>query len=429
MVACVLLVLGAEMKAANVVVADSVSRSPLMSVSVFDRNGSFVGVTDKRGRAPYISPAEYPVTLRYLGYKEMTVANSRNDTIFMTETSAELPEVVVESRQHKVLHLLAYIREYSTLSTYTDTVFMFREKMADFMAVAEPGVKYRGWSRPRILKSKSYYHITNSEGVDSVSDVSNHHFSWSDWIGVNGTAEMPRALIDADSATDSVFGRYGAAEIWQRSGDRVSVMVDVLADTLSRRWAPYFNDFFRKNLDFDNFRLRFNYANVTDGEVTPADLVGFTYNIESRGRGRDMFRFNHRDEPFFVTTYAEVYIVDKEYVTVKEARRWEKLKVSTEDFEIIEPAEAPDLQPSIKALIARVDNIDRENIRLAAEVDPNIGYETKNRNFSFPTRAFNLLKEMTGISSIIHRKKQKKSWRDFCREQSKVNNRNLQRSY
>ncbi|MDE6805737.1 MAG: hypothetical protein K2J05_02910, partial [Muribaculaceae bacterium] len=42
-----------------------------------------------------------------------------------------LPEFVVESNENKYLHVLAYVREYSTLSTYTDTIFMFREKMVD----------------------------------------------------------------------------------------------------------------------------------------------------------------------------------------------------------------------------------------------------------------------------------------------------------
>lgn len=427
-VACVLLMFGAEVKGANVVVADSVSHSPLTSVSVFDRNGFFVGVTDMRGCVPYLSPTDYPITLRYLGYKERAVTKAQADTIFMTETSSELPEVVIESRQHKMLHILAYLREYSTLSTYTDTVFMFREKMADFMTLPEAGVKFRGWTRPRILKSKSYYRITNSEGLDSVSDVSNHHFSWSDWIGVNTPIEMPKPLIDAVFATDTIFGRYGPVEIWSKNDDKVSVTVNVLADTVGRRWVPYFGDFFRRNLDFENFLLKFNYANVTDSRVTPADLVGFTYNIETRGRGRDMFHFNHKDEPFFVTTYAEVYIIDKEYITMKEARRWDKLKIASEKFDIIEPYEAPELQPAIKSLIARVNCIDRENIRLSAETDPNIGYEGGNRNFSIPYRALNILKQMTGISSLIHRRKQKSSWRDFRRKQIKENS-SRKRSY
>lgn len=50
------------------------------------------------------------------------------------------------------------------------------------------------------------------------------------------------------------------------------------------------------------------------------DLTGYSFNIESRGRGHDMFRFNNIDEPFFVTTYGEVYMIDKEYITVKRQR-------------------------------------------------------------------------------------------------------------
>ena len=62
---------------------------------------------------------------------------------------------MVESRQQKVMHMLAYVREYSTLTTYTDTVFLFREKMVDFMLNTDPKVKFQGWSYPRILKSSS----------------------------------------------------------------------------------------------------------------------------------------------------------------------------------------------------------------------------------------------------------------------------------
>ena len=32
-----------------------------------------------------------------------------------------------------------------------------------------------------------------------------------------------------------------------------------------------------------------------------------------------MFRFNKLNEPFFVSTQADVYILDKEFITIKEA--------------------------------------------------------------------------------------------------------------
>lgn len=45
----------------------------------------------------------------------------------------ELPEVLVESPKRNMLHVMAYVREYSNLTTYSDTVILFREKMVDFM--------------------------------------------------------------------------------------------------------------------------------------------------------------------------------------------------------------------------------------------------------------------------------------------------------
>ena len=73
-----------------------------------------------------------------------------------------------------------------------------------------------------------------------------------------------------------------------------------------------------------------------------------------------MFRFNRVDEPCFVSTYAEVYILDKEYITVKEAKKWDKHNFMTDEIGIYRPLEAPELQPSILDLMARVDNIDKE---------------------------------------------------------------------
>ncbi len=104
-----------------------------------------------------------------MGYEERNIPVATTDTIFMKEQILELPEFVVESREHRVLHMLAYVREYSTLSTYSDTIFMFREKMVDYMLPSDNKVRFNGWNNPRILTSKSYYRFTNSLGLDSVA--------------------------------------------------------------------------------------------------------------------------------------------------------------------------------------------------------------------------------------------------------------------
>lgn len=412
----------AEGQTRTPVVADSATRMPLPGASLFDCQNHCAGVCNSNGRMPYISPAYYPVTVRCLGFKEKTVASESIDTVFLQESLTELPEVIVETRQHKFLHLLGYVREYSTLTTYTDTVFLFREKMVDYMLTPDKKTRFRGWSRPRVLKSKSYYRFTDIEGRDSVSNECNHHFSWSDWIGITSVPKLPSVLRGAEYGTDTLRGKYSPTEIWIKNKDKVTIDINVLADTTSRKWVPNLSAFFKDYLDFDNFRVRFNYDNIVKDSVSPLDLTGYSFNIESEGRGHDMFRFNRSDEPFFVSTYAEVYIIDKEYITLKEAKKWVGAKFNTEEIEIYEPMEAPELQPSIIALIERVEGVNPEEIRLKLTPDHRVG-EGRIVRHDLGHRVLQLLKDLTGITAIRAHKNMNNRWKDFKKEQIQKNNR------
>lgn len=414
-------VLNTEGKNSRVIVADSVTHAPLPGASIFDQQGKFIGISNNNGKLPDASANLYPLTIRYLGYKEKHVEKSNNDTVFLTEISTELPEVVIESRQHKILHVLAYVREYSTLSTYSDSVFLFREKMVDYMLPSNKDLKFKGWSTPRILKSKSYYRFTNSQGLDSVSDKCNHHFSWSDWVGIIPSPQMAKGIRGIEHGSDTLWGKYSTTETWIRHNDKVNVDVNVLADTSSRKWVPNLSVFFKNRLDFENFRLRCNYNNVVGDSIHLTDLTRYSFNIESNGRGLDMFRFNHKDEPFFVNTYAEVYILDKEYISVKEAKKWDKRKFDANSLKIIEPAESPDLQPSIKELIARVNAIKHDNVRLDFTPDQRLksrGVQKQN----FGQRALFLLKQLTGISYVKYHRNLNNRWDSFKKDQIQKNN-------
>lgn len=88
----------------------------------------------------------------------------------MVENSTVLSEVTVESYGRKILHMLTYVREYSTLTIYTDAVSLFREKMAVYMLPPEDKGSCMRWRNPRVLSSKSDYRFLNSDGLDGVSD-------------------------------------------------------------------------------------------------------------------------------------------------------------------------------------------------------------------------------------------------------------------
>lgn len=411
-----------QAKTRTVVVADSATHKPLAGASVFDSRGSFIGITDAKGRTPHISAGVHPITIRFLGFREKVVADTATDSIFLQETFSELPEVVVESRRHKVFHMLAYVREYSTLSTYTDTVFLFREKTVDYMLSPDRRVKFKGWESPRVLSCRSYYRFTNAEGLDSVSDVSNHHFSWSDWMGVAPSTRLPQSLVAPETATDTLRGKYSPSEIWTKNRSRVTVDVNVLADTVGRKWVPNLSVFFRNGLDFENFRVRFNYDNIDGDSLAPVDLTGYTYTIESNGRGHNMFMFNRVDEPFFVSTYAEVYIMDKEYITVKEARKWEKRKFLTDEIGIYEPLEAPELQPAVCELVDRVARIDKDRVRLDIAPDERlVSHFDPRRNFKIGRRALGMLKQLTGITLYKSHRNFNNRWDTFRRDRARHN--------
>lgn len=284
----------------------------------------------------------------------------------------DLPEVLVESRKNPVLHIIGYLREYSTMTTYSDTVFMYREKLVDYMLPVDRKTRFRGWSKPRMLTSKSYYKFSDGNGLDSVSDECRFHFSWSDWMGMVPNVSLPAGLFVSDSSTDTIHGKYRPREIWSRDKERIHVEVNVLADTLERRWAPDFASFFRSKFEFDRFRIRYDYDNVISGQARASDLTKYAYSIESVGRGRNMFRFNHPGEQYYVTTNAEIYVLGKEYLTEKDAVRWEDGKYNLDDIDINLPDYVPELSDSTEAFIARVEKLDKNLIRLSKDPDKNL---------------------------------------------------------
>lgn len=410
----------AQAKSIRTVVADSVTHIPLASATVFDSRGAVVGVTNSKGMIPAVSLDKYPITVRFLGFKEKIILDSRTDTVLLQEYSTDLPEVVFEEKSRKVLHILAYMREYSTLTNYTDTIFLFREKMVDYMLPPDKKGKFRGWSKPRVLQSKSYYRFTNYWGLDSVGNRCNQHFSWSDWVGIPPASPITDKLIELESGTDTIQGKYSPTEIWRKNNSHLTVDIDVLADTTSRKWVPNLSLFFKDNLDFETFRLRLNYDNVAGDSFFPLDLKGYSFNIESNGRGHEMFMFNRVDKPFFVSTYGEVYVADKEYISIKEAKKWERMKIDSGEFRIYEPEGVPDLQAAILELIERVNAVNISDVRSGIAPDRRlVGRGVVKQDFG--QRALQLLKTLTGISRYRMNRNNKKNWDEFRTQRIRKN--------
>lgn len=404
-------------------VIDSASGEPLAGATVFDHQGNYIGVTASNGRLPHIAKSQYPITVRLMGFNESVVTRDDNDTIFLAENPAELPEVIVDSRDHTVMHALGYVREYSTISSYTDTIQLFREKMVDFMIPMKHAKKFAGWRMPRVLKTNSYYRFTNKEGLDSVSDKCSHFFSWADWIGLLPTVTLPSRLHGQVAVRDTVMGLYSPAEIWQRNDDQVKLYVNILADRSMNKWSPRVANSFRDEIEFDQFRLFYNFDNVDGDSISPLDLTNYSFIIESTGRGEGIYLFNRAGDKYFVSTYAEVYLIDKEFITEKEARKWEDNKYSSSALAMYIPDDAPELQPATLRLIDRVNNIDINSVRVGLQPDQRLKVERQDRNLG--QRVLNRIKGIFGIDQIRGNQKRKNEWKQFRRNQHNRNSQSL----
>lgn len=333
----------------------------------------------------------------------------------VSETPTVLRELVVSGREKRYLHVLGYVREYSTLTTFTDTIFMFREKTVDFMLPPSPKSRLKGWQIPRVLASRSYYRFTDATGRDSVSDRCSHHFSWADRIGMARAADVPLSLRTAESGRYASNGKYSPAVTWEKNGDLMTLDIDVLADSMGRQWVPGAEVFFHGNTDFERFRLNINYDGVVDRMVSPADMTGYSFYIESNGRGRGVYVFDRPDTRYSVSTYAEVYLTDKEYITGKEAKKWERSNNQTDFTEILEAHDAPELAPDIQRLIARVNSVDRDQIRV--NLEPNhllVGRKAVKLNVG--QAILQRIKGMFGIDYINAERKWRRSWNNFRRD-------------
>lgn len=377
--------------------ADSIINGHLSSFKVYNNKGKAIGNRDTEKTIPVNTFKQDSLNLYKSNHNEKIGVEERTDTVYISKNFSELPEVIVESRKFPLLHLLAYVREYSTLTTYKDTIFLFREKIVDYMIPQYKKVNFKGWKTPRILSSRSYYRFTNQAGLDSVSDECMYHFSWSDWVGLPPMVSMPLILTSNETSTDTLHGKYSPVEIWNRVKDNINVNVNLLADTIGRKWLPSMANFLNKGVDYDKFKVNYNYKNVIGQDLNIQDLEAYSYSIESTGRGHNMFRFNRKDEPYYVSTDAEIYFIDKEYITLREAKKWDNRNFDFNEIGIFQSPEAPPLSYDVTELMARVDNIDKNEIRLNNKPDKRIGNSKGILKMSIGQKALSFIKKILKI--------------------------------
>ena len=117
-------------------------------------------------------------------------------------------------------------------------------------------------------------------------------------------------------------------------------------------------------------------------EIFPDNIARISYNIQANGNNRFINRLGNKVKPVYMDTYAEIYITDREYISISEAKKIEK-KLA-ENFELEKMENVPALTASIQDLVTRVNDTDNEMVRLHREADKRLaGRELKGEKYKY----------------------------------------------
>lgn len=336
------------------VVRDAETEAVLPSASVFDKNGSFVCITDENGMLPDISPRLYPLNVRYLGFLPADVESPAVEEVKLQPSDYELADVEIVSESHNNLHMLGYLRMYSSQEAGADTVFGFKEMIVDYMMPVGKKNKVKGWLSPRVLASREVYRFFNDRGLDSVSGTNDNFIHWNLAGLTDKSRKLPVKLVDDATRRDTVMGKYGPKQVWWRIGDKYYAKLDVLADEEGHVLSDSFDSFLGMGKDVTRKEGLFIFDDEDGSHVgSVAKMDRLTYNFDATMKGRLFKKYLFEsDVPVDTHTYGELFIFEKQYLTKDEANDVKKHPPVIR--EIKAPEGAIPLHPAIQPLFERL---------------------------------------------------------------------------
>lgn len=334
-VAVALCALSAGSAEARTVVIDAGDGEPVVSASVFGSNGAMLALTDGDGVFGEVDARHYPLTIKSLGYEQLTVAEPATE-VSMQARAYELPEVVYNPKNHEVMHIICYAREYMSAYIGSDTTIVYAEHMADLFFPVNDKVKFKAERTPRELLTRNVARYV-SDGVDSVAtDVEHDLFPMMMVASLHGKEfTEPEKMASQKYYRDSIPGKSGIAMYLKKSPAEVAITHDVLAEKADHKWSPWVLKLLGMTMDFKE--LRWQVAFVPNPESTKhsiREISVATFGMEAVGRGKMIKRCFSTKEYVDMRSYMELYPVEIEYLSVEEAKELKKHKPEIKEFTI-----------------------------------------------------------------------------------------------
>lgn len=337
---------------------DASTNAPLPLASITDCSGNVVGMTDKSGVIPELQKDRYPITFNYMGYASLQILKPAEDDMKMVPQEYELPEIVIIPGSRPLLHLTGYMREITSVLSSSDSVTLFKESVVDFLVPVEK-TKVKGWNKARELASKTYVRMSNSSGLDSVS--TNHEYEFILWGNRKGlipsAAKIPDKIKGTDVACDTIMGKYYPKIIWLKNGDVTRWYGDALANEKNHITTPWALKIFGLTTDVTEISENYVFDTPDGGFIRPTDLRQVSVTIDMLAKGKLFKKTFDSSSPVNVRTYMELYLTDREFLSVEEGKSLKNEIPSIESSEILAPTNANPLHPAIRRTVERVNSL------------------------------------------------------------------------
>ena len=335
-------------------IVDALDKMPVAAASVFDASGNMVGFTTNDGILSEVPLQAYPITLRCMGYEQLSIDQPGDKTREMMPVLYELDELVVPQEKRTVMKQTFYVREYISLLANTDTVAVLVERMANSFVPISEDAKFRGSSSLNILNSCMYarYKVMGKDSVAIDKDP-----------GMPSMLSVMRLVEDEVEAPEhfKVEGsqakpyekksKSGASLLYRQNSQSFTLVKDALAGKKEHSVSPWVLKLLGLSMNIQQLYTTQAYVVNEQGIYKPEDLIEAGFVMEAEGKGKIIRKLFETGQPAVIRTMIELYIVDRDYYTDAEAKEEYKNNSTKVEFRI--PDIVPPLNGATKKLVER----------------------------------------------------------------------------
>lgn len=344
----------------NIYVVDSEDKAPIPGSTIISDKGLIIGCTDAEGKIS-VGDTDFPLSVRNLGYETAFISDASTDTIFLPAAKYSLHEVVINPAERPITRVLAFVREYCTGSTSTDTLQLYSEYMIEYF---NADGKVKGFDKSHrsgtIRNAKRYGRLANSQGLDSVmrpksdDDVSALSFAeLMSRIPFENLSE-PESIKKGIQSSDTVFGKYYPKLVGRKTRNHFILDCDVLADYSDHKWSPWIFKMLGMTMDMEKASWSRIYNGTESGIYGLPDFIYGTCNLTMLGKGRLLKKLLRLKDEITIDCYIEIYPVEINSLTREEYLEIKK-EFKERRSEMIFPEHLLPLTPAIETLKERVN--------------------------------------------------------------------------